>query len=190
MKKFFYFIFLCVFALKSADICGDFTFFYKKYFNEILKYEEFSKAEKRFAFIFHYFETRNIADLRLGENDFIDRERKKKLTGEEIKNIEQFFIETTDKLSFFDQYKTPSLGWGDAKLNNEDPIYKSFKEVRSDLIELPKIEDMHPTMEDMTFVVKSNYDHKAIFQNSFSDAHSSPEYFGKGFKTFKVCVYR
>ncbi len=37
-------------------------------------------------------------------------------------------------------------------------------------------------MEDMTFVVKSNYDHETIFKHSFSDAHSSPEYFGKGFK--------
>lgn len=45
-----------------------------------------------------------------------------------------------------------------------------------------KIEDIHAKMEDMIFVVKSNYDHKAIFQNSFSDVHSSPEYFGKGFK--------
>jgi hypothetical protein len=182
MKKFFYFICVCLFTLKSADICTDFVSFYEKYFNQILKYEKFSKAEKRFAFIFYYFESRNIADLRLEKNNFIDRVKNKGLSEAEIKEIKDFFIATTDQLSFFDQYKAKSIGWSDPKLNTNDLIYKSFDTVRSDLAELPNIADMHETMADMTFFVKSDYDHETIFQNSFSDAHSSPEYFGKGFK--------
>lgn len=182
MKKIFYFIFVCLFTVQSAGTYADFGSFYKQYFNQILDYEEFSKAEKRLAFIFHYFEARNIADLRLEKNNFIDREENKKLTEEEINAIKDFFIATTNALSFFDTYKAESLGfWQQVELNKNDPLYKSFQTMRSELIELPKIQDMHPTMEDMTFVVDANYHHEIIFQNSFSDAHSSPEYFGKGF---------
>lgn len=67
-----------------------------------------------------------------------------------------------------------------------DPLYKAFSIIREGLA--PKISDMNTSMEDTTFFVKTDTQEDFIVQSLYSDAHSSPEYFGQGYSSIDMSL--
>ena len=181
-----FFIFLAFFSLFSADKdsfslrsekINSFEEFYKSHFNTFLSYADFIDVEKRLAFIFYYLEFRNISNLALEENNFIDRIPEKRLTEKEKDAIVRFFISTTDKLSAFDEYV--AVDKKEDYMNNHLYVIckKFFIFDDAGLTNNPSQTFLIKPQEAMT-----NSLQQAIKKNIFSDAHSSPEYFGRGYQ--------